>query len=236
MGNLFTLELALLMAFLVTIKSPLYGYQTTQCQKLKISNCGNKIYDCTNGGVAVNKGREPIGFFVWQCLCQEDSNWFISLITSKQCYTQNGECNNSVKYGCLSSAAAIKKTITAPYYYWHCPGAGVPVGVTAKNCKKPRRFSNCGDKMYDCTHEGIVINKGQSHGYFVWQCVNKDDHKEISRGCYTQNGECNNNVKYGCLSSMAATNKSTSGGYYHWHCPGKGRPVGTTATDCKIKK
>ena len=46
----------------------------------------------------------------------------------------------------------------------------------------------------------------------------------------TVQGQCNNNVKYGCASSAAAANKTASGSYDRWHCPGSGTPVGRTAT------
>ena len=234
------------------------GKQEDSCTQAKSTTvtgqCNNNIkYGCTSSAAATNKTVSG-GYDRWHCPGSGNpaGNTATNCQKAQPPTTQHGQCNNSVKYDCSSSAAATNKTVSGGYDRWHCPGSGTPVGNTVTNCQKRipvqvtcgRCGSYKGNSNASCTAGTFFLHPGHNTTQYRWTCRNnpfphasscagKQEDSCTQAKPTTVQGQCNNNVKYGCASSAAATNKTASGGYDRWHCPGSGNPVGNTATNCQ---
>ncbi len=211
---------------------------TTQTFTKINGRCASTHYNCS-AGTSINRKSET-SQWTWKCegenggttdICLECKSGYTKSGNSCVTATENGQCNNNVKYACASSAAATNKTASGGYDRWHCPGAGTPKGATATGCLK--RIPNCSTSS-SCSSSKPTNStcSADSKGCYSWACDSGYSKSGNSCVTATENGQCNNNVKYGCASSAAATNKTASGGYDRWYCPGAGTPKGTTATSC----
>ena len=220
--------------------------------------CGTAENTCQVG--QPQDTQDTATHYQWQCLgtvggsttdCQAPIPSTPST-TAPPVTTVYGQCNNNVKYGCTSPAAATNKTVSGGYDRWHCPGSGNPVGPTAINCQKsiPVQVTcgKCGNYQGNsnasCTTGTFFLHPGHTNSHYKWTCRNnpfpyadscagKQEDSCTQAKPTTVHGQCNNNIKHACTSSAAATNKTVSGGYDRWHCPGSGTPTGNTATNCQ---
>ncbi len=211
--------------------------------------CNNTVRNgCSKGTANDNAIADTSTLYKWHCVGSNGGN----TVTNCQSVTTpsvtqpttssppvNGVCNNAVRNGCSKGTAndnAIADTSTL--YKWHCVGSNG--GNTVTNCQKTKSVNGvCNNAVRNGCSTGTANSNAiaDTNTLYKWHCVGSDG-GNTATNCQkakstTENGQCNNNVKYDCSSSTAATNKTASGGFDRWHCPGSGTPTGNTVTNCQ---
>ena len=124
--------------------------------------------------------------------------------------TTNGQCNNNVRYSCLSPGVAINKTTSAGFDRWHCPGSGNPIGATATNCQRQAPTVNGVCDLSDISRNNICsigtpIDVADTADEVKWQCAGLNG--GTTDNCTRPNfGACG----AGCTGMFCATSSCTT--------------------------
>ncbi len=155
----------------------------------------------------------------------------------------NGECNNSVKNGCIQGTLNdIDDSET--HYQWQCLGTND--GTDATGCCSMAIDTAapingvCGDDTIrnDCTagtpDDGAIADTST---HYTWHCVGSNGGATASctKAIPPVNGVCNNSQQNGCSSGTANDAAiADTNTHYTWHCEGSNG--GSTATNCQKAK
>ncbi len=155
----------------------------------------------------------------------------------------NGECNNSVKNGCIQGTLNdIDDSET--HYQWQCLGTND--GTDATGCCSMAIDTAapingvCGDDTIrnGCTagtpDDGAIADTST---HYTWHCVGSNGGATASctKAIPPVNGVCNNSQQNGCSSGTANDAAiADTNTHYTWHCEGSNG--GSTATNCQKAK
>lgn len=174
--------------------------------------------------------------------CNDTQNYNIRRITQRVydtsvcCHrtpktTKHGVCNNAVKYGCISTAAATNRTASGGYDRWHCPGSGNPVGRTATNCLKREQGSRVdgvcnNNQTYSCnTGDRDSRAISDTDTYYRWYCRGRNGGRTATNCKRPKHavGDCSgslNRCDRGVFQDV-----SDSQTHHKWECVGFARTV-----------
>ena len=211
-----------------------------QVQFLNANSCQYKIND--NSNVNFNCDGQPI-----QIASSLDTGCTEGIVTLSASNNQGGVFLQSFYHYCPSDD---------DYCYFGYlsakPGHHVcPIELLSQRVliELDPASGRCGTVQNTC-QIGTPHDTSDTETHYQWQCLGigsgatEDCQEEIPlsttpttpttlSSISTTNGQCNNHLRYSCLSPTPAINKITSGGFDRWHCPGSGNPIGTTTTDCQ---
>ena len=193
--------------------------------------CGQNIYSCLNE-TTLSNNREEDGFHKWSCLGLDagaDVHTCSQAIATPDPEPVDGQCDNTLRYTCLSGTTPDYTREEGAFYKWSC--LGLDGGEDIHTCNKEIPASSqpvngqCDNlEHYACLNDTTASSQRIENDQYKWTCLGLHGGSDIF--CQSAvppqavNGECGQEEHYTCLNGTSPSNMVESDGFYRWSCLG----------------